>query len=100
MKRIVALILVLIVLLIIPVLYLTGCAAPEEYTDDVSDELRDRFIVVQTSGVSWSDRDYRILVDAETRVVYLEIHDGSAFNAITVLLNADGRPLLWEGALE
>jgi len=48
------------------------------------------------------DADHSILVDRETKVCYLEyghsanFTNGSAWGGITVMLNADGTPKLWE----
>lgn len=44
-----------------------------------------RFVVVENRGLTSS-----ILVDTETNVLYLRFDRG-----ITVLLNADGTPMLW-----
>lgn len=44
-----------------------------------------RFIVVENYGITRS-----VLVDTETNVLYLRFDRG-----ITVLLNADGSPMLW-----
>lgn len=44
-----------------------------------------RFIVVENYGITRS-----VLVDTETNVLYLRFDRG-----ITVLLNADGTPMLW-----
>lgn len=45
------------------------------------------------------DRDYAILVDKETKACYLEYKHSSGYaghGGITVMLNADGTPKLWE----
>lgn len=48
-------------------------------------DLRDRFVVVGNYGLTRS-----IFVDTETNVLYLRFDRG-----VTVLLNADGTPMLW-----
>lgn len=47
-----------------------------------------RFIVVEECG------DYKIFVDTETNVMYLELNYRNS--GITVILNSDGTPMLWE----
>lgn len=45
------------------------------------------------------DGDYAILVDKETKVCYLEYKRQSGyagFGGLSVMLNADGTPKLWE----
>ena len=48
------------------------------------------------------DVDHTILVDRETKVCYLEyghlnnFNNGASWGGITVMLNADGTPKLWE----
>lgn len=48
------------------------------------------------------DADHTILVDRETKVCYLEyghlanFTSGASWGGITVMLNADGTPKLWE----
>lgn len=54
------------------------CGCSETHTNG-------RFVVVQNFGLTHS-----ILVDTETNVLYLRFNRG-----ITVLLNADGTPMLW-----
>ena len=42
-----------------------------------------------------------IIVDKETRVMYLLITVGASVGAgLTVMLNPDGTPMIWEGELE
>lgn len=42
------------------------------------------------------DYGYSILVDKETRVCYLEFDSGFYCYGITVMLNPDGTPKIWE----
>lgn len=66
----------IILLLIILSLFLTGCG-----------NLYDRFEIVEDDPP-----DYRIVMDKETGVLYLNRNYG-----FTVLLDKDGKPLLYEG---
>lgn len=60
------------------------CKEPKERIDD-------RFVTVQRQ----TESRFRIIVDTETNVMYLM--DGlSHQGGITVLLNADGTPMLWD----
>lgn len=60
---------------------LCGCSGADSF-------MNDRFITVQKDG------NYSILVDTETNVLYLRFLGGYHYG-ITVLLNADGTPMLW-----
>ena len=54
----------------------------------------ERFVAVYTEGGILSDSGYRqLLVDKETGVTYLMVKIGSSAS-ITLLLNADGTPVL------
>lgn len=66
----------IILLLIILSVSLTGCG-----------DLYNRFETIEEDSP-----DYRIIVDKETGVLYL-----NRFYGITVLLDKDGKPLLYEG---
>ena len=51
-----------------------------------------RFITAETDGY------YAIFVDTQTNVMYLKRDTGSNYQyGITVLLNSDGTPMLWDG---
>ena len=50
-----------------------------------------RFQVVYTQGVADITR---VLLDTETGMLYLEMHDGYA-GGITPLLDSEGRPMKW-----
>lgn len=101
MKKTIILVLILIILAIIPVvMILTGCAAPDDNTHITTLEQSNRFVTVETYGMNFKNvPPYRIIVDTYTKVSYIYIGDSTG-NAITVLVDADGKPLLWEGALE
>lgn len=60
---------------------LSGCGAS-------SSAMNGRFVQVESTGA------YSILVDTETNVMYLRYYVGYKYG-ITVLLNADGTPMLW-----
>lgn len=92
-KRIIA---VLLVVSIISVCFL-GCGAVES-VDTNSDNIRfkvvERVIVENDNG---SEGWATILVDTETGVLYLRRNGSNTSSYMTVLLNADGTPMIWEG---
>lgn len=61
---------------------LCGCGAS-------SSAMNGRFVTVE------EDVYYSILVDTETNVMYLKFDTGGYRYGITVLMNADGTPMLW-----
>ena len=78
----------LLLLLVLPVcLLFTGCNANNDYTS-VNDT---RFHIIEYN-------DKRIYVDKETKVMYFWVKNGYG-GGLTVMLNADGKPLLYEGEL-
>lgn len=83
----------LLLVLVMPMLVLCGCNDPR--TSKVGQEYNIgniTFVKVEQSG------DFCILVDKETRVMYL-YDRGDYHGGITALLNADGSPMLYEGEL-
>ena len=81
----------LLLLLILPVcLLFTGC--------DIEDKKEDsRFVEVYYTYIS-GENYIQILVDKETRVMYL-FKNGYKAGGLTVMVDADGKPLLYEGEL-
>lgn len=82
----------LFLILIIPIcLLFSGCGinkAPS-YENDTG-----RLVLVY----SQNDKTQCILVDKETRVMYLWCHIGNG-GGLTAMLNPDGTPMIWEGEL-
>ena len=82
MKKILCLVLIVMMLLTC-----VGCSNKGNNT--ITD---DRFVVIEDG---WADGNRAfIMVDKETKVMYLTFNCGGG---ITVMLDADGKPLLWEG---
>lgn len=74
-------------MVLVMVLALTGCRSTP-VSDDV--ETGDRFVVVV-------DQDFNnVYADTETGVMYY-FHKSGYGGGMTVLVDADGKPLLWEG---
>ena len=76
-------------LVIAIMLMLTCVGCSNENNNTITD---DRFVVVEDG---WADGNRAfIMVDKETKVMYLTFSCGGG---ITVMLDTDGKPLLWEG---
>ena len=88
MKKLICILLVICLI----VTCLVGCCCEKK------EEAPARFRIVDAVDIegSGSVRSY-IIVDTETNVMYLRVNANTAFNGITVLLDTDGKPLLWEG---
>lgn len=71
---------------------LAGCGAVE--VDAAQEEKRARFETVYTEYVD-SDVYASIVVDNETGVMYFAM-DNYHGGGITVMVNTDGKPLIWE----
>lgn len=64
---------------------------------------------ITTEYVTFADREYllvthedefgHVYVDVETKVQYLHIGRGQ-YSTMTILIDADGKPILYEGKLE
>lgn len=82
-------ILCLLLALIMPLLLFSGCGNEI----DIGDSEYRRFYII-----NYSD-DASVYIDKETRVMYLFV---KAYykGGLTVMLNPDGTPMLWEGELE
>lgn len=80
MKKIIALMIVVLVVT------LTGCSEVEDKSSDISE-----FVIVEITN-SW-----RVVYHKKTKVMYV-VSDGT-YNrgTFTLLVNADGTPMLWEG---
>lgn len=68
-------------------LLMSGCA---QYETGENQQEENRLMVIEDT---WT---YRIYVDKETMVMYLRTKQGYG-EALCVMVDADGKPLLWEG---
>ena len=82
-KKIVALILVLISLTFV------GCQKVESVSKDVDNT--SMFVIIENTG-SWT-----VVYHKQTKVMYAVSMSTYNCGTFTVLLNADGTPMLWEG---
>lgn len=86
---------VLIIIVIASVL--SGCSR-NKGDEKLAADISQRFIEV-ADHISFTDKyDYSVFVDSETKVMYLVIYGGYRAG-ITVILNADGTPMLYDGDL-
>ena len=76
---------------------LSGCGSTSSIgTTEEMPNGEDRFIEIRTDDSeieSWTD----IYVDKETGVMYLFVKNGYG-GGLTVMVDKDGKPLIWEGA--
>lgn len=77
--------------IVIVLLMLAGCAKTEKVKEQ---SFVSRFMTVESTNA------WRIVVDRETRVLYAVSLGMYNIGVFTVLVDADGKPLLWEGELE
>lgn len=92
MKKSIIIILI-VAILVIATIGFFGCG--ENKDSIISD---DRFIVIQHNDISTSllgDEYVLVLCDKETKVMYLFAKSGYG-GGLTVLVNADGTPMLYE----
>lgn len=86
----------IMILLLVAMLILTGCGQTKyvyvKDTKAVTDV--SRFVEIE-----WVKYKWKILVDKETRVMYAVSDGGYNRGNFTVLINADGTPLLYNGEL-
>lgn len=90
----------LLLLLIMPIMVFCGCTDIPK-TQDYTEQQNERFVYIK-AYTSENTRVITILVDKETRVMYMVYHEAGSYGGntgITVMLNADGTPMIWEGEL-
>ena len=89
----------LLLVLVMPMLVLCGCNSIPQNDNYVLQE-NARFVYVSEYTINEKE-EFKILVDKETRVMYLyyEGYSGHYYAGLTVMLNADGTPMLYEGEL-
>lgn len=80
MKKIIALMIVVLAVV------LTGCSEVEDKSSDMSE-----FVIVENMST------WKVVYHKKTKVMYA-VSDGSYSHGIfTLLVNADGTPMIWEG---
>jgi len=81
----------LIAILMLAVM-LAGCGSSSE--SDAEKSNPKRFVLVEHT---W---DYEIMVDRETRVMYVMSNGSYNHGTFTVMVDENGKPLTWNGDLE
>ena len=82
-------------LMLILSLCLVSCGSSEQVdSTEVREEIKRPFERV------YQDGDVVILVDTKTNVMYTFVNNGHGGTALTVILNADGTPRIYEGEFE
>ena len=84
-----------VVLVLAMMLALVGCSIEKTENGNIVEKACDGVTLVRVGG---NNDGLCIYVHAETRVMYVSKRDGYRFG-ITVMLDADGKPLIWEGEL-
>ena len=82
---------------VLAVLMLVGCQSIEEKTkNDERQKVvgKSRFYTVE-NNMQW-----RIVVDRETKVMYAVSFSTHNIGVFTLLVDADGKPLIWKGETE
>lgn len=79
----------IITILIVGMLSLTGCAEVESINDNKQNE-RSMFVEVERT------RYWEVVYQRETKVMYVVGGGTYNYGTFTLLVNADGSPMLWE----
>lgn len=83
----------LLLILIMPILIFCGCS------NTIANEIGTEYITGDVCLVKVAESDcFCIFVHKETRVMYLANTEAYRYG-LTVMLNTDGTPMLWEGEL-
>ena len=83
-----------IAIIIIISLMLAGCGAKEKPSEPkLPRQDASRFVTVEVGTLSMWD----IVADRETGVMYAVSHGTNNLGTFTLLVDADGKPLIWEG---
>lgn len=81
-----------ILLICVLLLALSPCSCDTVETENVSNDNKSMFIIVETNH----DLKCQIVYERNTKVMYaISIGDHNRGN-VTVMLNADGTPMLWK----
>lgn len=83
----------LMVAVLIACMLLTGCGARMVKESDIKNKGTDvsMFVVLEVSTM------YKIVYHRETKVMYAISYGGYSTGVFTVMLDADGKPLLYKG---
>lgn len=71
---------------VVLVMALTGCNEVEDKSSDKSE-----FVVVESTDICY------VVYHKKTKVMYVVSNDAYNYGTFTLLVNADGTPMIWEG---
>lgn len=93
-------VLAFIIVLILGIAMLVACQSSAESEEpEVSENVPERFILVESFKTeAFSSSAAYVIVDTETNVCYLLVVESQGAG-LTVMVDAEGNPLLWEGSL-
>lgn len=77
---------------VILVLVCTGCSSGMDTIEDTKENNSSMFVIVE-GGV---DTYYQIVYHKDTRVMYAVSRGGYNQGTFTLMVDAEGKPLLWE----
>ena len=83
-----------LVLIIMMLLTCVGCGSPMEKVQETQQQQtsnKSMFVLIETGT------DYEVVYHKETKVMYTISQGYYNCGTFTVMLDADGKPLLWEG---
>lgn len=90
-------VLAFIIVLILGIALLVACQPSEELVEDI--ETSSRFVLVESFKTdTLSSSAAYVIVDTETNVCYLLVVESQGAG-LTVMVDVEGNPLLWEGSL-
>lgn len=81
----------IVIAMIIMILLLVGCAKVEKIERKPEPINQSRFMEVEHTGA------WRIVADRETGVMYAVSFGGHSVGVFTLLVDADGNPLIYKG---
>lgn len=80
----------LMLVLLICVLFLAGCSKVSKYKEDSSED-ESMFVLIETT-YAWS-----VVYHKDTKVMYAVSSGSYNGGTFTLLVDAQGKPMLWEG---
>jgi len=80
---------ILVILILALTLLFTGCAYQK--VDKVNTDTSSMFVVIERSG------NWKVVYHKKTKVMYAVSSSQYNYGTFTLLVDAEGKPLLWEG---
>lgn len=83
----------LIAILLVMCLCITGCTFRASWGETEAKETEESKPMFERL---YADVNISVFIDTETNVMYVVYHGGSGAGGITVMVDQDGKPRLWE----